>query len=102
MLFAIFLEVLGTTCLKLSDGMTKWTPTLLLLPFYGGSFFALARALKVLDVGVAYAVWAGLGTALIAAIGFIYFGEHATAAKIFCLALIIGGIIGLNLTGAAH
>jgi len=54
--------------------------------------------LKHLELGVAYAIWAGLGTALIAAIGFIFFQEPITAVKLFCIALIIAGVLGLHLT----
>ena len=70
---AILLEVAGTSCMKLSEGFTKLIPSVLIFVFYSLSFAGLTIALKKLDVGIAYAVWAGIGTALIAVIGIIYF-----------------------------
>ena len=62
----------------------------------------LTLALKRIDVSIAYAVWSGVGTALIATIGVLWFKEPATAVKLVSLALIILGVVGLNLTGGAH
>lgn len=59
-------------------------------------------ALKKIDVSVAYAIWAGVGTALIAIVGILYFKEPATILKGFSIFLIITGVIGLNLSGAKH
>ncbi len=70
--------------------------------FYLASLAALTMALKKLDVSMAYAVWAGLGTALIAVIGIFYFHESATFLKIISILLIIAGVVGLNLSGAKH
>ena len=70
-----------------------------LLLFYGLSFVGLTLALKRIDVSVAYAIWSGLGTALIAVIGVTYFHESVTPVKLGSLALIILGVIGLNLGG---
>ncbi|KPV40393.1 hypothetical protein AN478_06205 [Thiohalorhabdus denitrificans] len=94
---AIVLEVAGTTCLKLSDGLTRLTPTLLMLVLYGVSLVCLAMAVKRIEIGVAYAVWAGMGTALIAVIGFVFFREVVTPLKIASIGLIILGVVGLNL-----
>jgi small multidrug resistance pump len=96
---AIALEVAGTTSMKLSQGFTRLFPSILLFVFYGGSFVALTCALKKIEVSVAYAVWSGAGTALIAVIGILYFREAATALKFFSLLLIIVGVVGLNLGG---
>jgi small multidrug resistance pump len=102
LVLAILLEVSGTTCMKLSEGFTKVVPSILLFVFYTLSFGMLTLALKRIEVSVAYAVWSGMGTALIAAIGVLWFKEPATALKLISLGLIIIGVIGLNLTGAAH
>lgn len=102
MLIAIVLEVCGTLSLKQSVGMTKTIPSLLLIVFYGGSFYAMSEALKVLEVGVAYALWAGLGTALIALLGILLFGETISLIKIASILLIIAGVIGLNITTTTH
>ncbi|MES9871566.1 MAG: multidrug efflux SMR transporter [Candidatus Sedimenticola sp. 6PFRAG7] len=97
---AIVLEVAGTTSMKLSEGFTKLTPSILIFVFYAASFTALTLALKKIEVSVAYAVWSGAGTALIAMIGVIYFSESLTLIKIISILLIIGGVIGLNLSVA--
>ncbi|MES9846199.1 MAG: multidrug efflux SMR transporter [Candidatus Sedimenticola sp. PURPLELP] len=97
---AIVLEVAGTTSMKLSEGFTKLTPSILIFVFYAASFAALTLALKKIEVSVAYAVWSGAGTALIAMIGVIYFSESLTLIKIISILLIIGGVIGLNLSVA--
>lgn len=102
LVLAILLEVSGTTCMKLSEGFTKSVPSILLFVFYSLSFGMLTLALKRIDVSVAYAVWSGVGTALIATIGVLWFKEPITALKLISLALIIGGVVGLNLGGGTH
>ena len=97
---AILLEVAGTTCMKLSDGFTKMVPSILLFVFYTLSFGMLTLALKRIDVSIAYAVWSGVGTALIATVGVLWFREPMTALKLISLGLIIIGVVGLNLGGA--
>ena len=99
---AIVLEVSGTVSMKLSDGFANLVPSILIFVFYFASFAVLAIALKKIDVGVAYAIWAGLGTALIAVVGVIYFKEPFSILKGFSILLIIAGVIGLNLGGAKH
>lgn len=99
---SIVLEVCGTTCMKLSEGFTRPLPSVLLAVFYGASFIGLTLTLKKMDVSLAYAIWSGMGTALIAVIGFAWFKEPLTAMKIGSLILIIAGVVGLNLSGASH
>ncbi len=99
---AIVLEVSGTTCMKLSDGFNKLGYTVALFLFYAASLSALTWSLKQIEVSVAYAVWSGVGTALIAVIGMTYFREPLTAMKLVSLALIIAGVVGLNLSGSNH
>jgi small multidrug resistance pump len=96
---AIVLEVCGTTSMKLSQGFTKWLPSTLIFVFYGLSFTALTIVLKRIDVSIAYAVWSGVGTALIAAIGILWFKESISTVKVLSLLCIIVGVIGLNLSG---
>ncbi|MBW4672517.1 MAG: multidrug efflux SMR transporter [Desmonostoc geniculatum HA4340-LM1] len=93
---AIIFEVSGTTCMKLSEGFTKIVPSVLIFVFYGLSFTFLTLALKRVEVSVAYAVWAGLGTILVAMIGMIWFRESATFTKLISISLIIIGVIGIN------
>jgi small multidrug resistance pump len=95
--FAIILEVSGTTCMKLSEGFTKLLPSVLIFIFYGLSFTSLTFALKKIDVSIAYAIWSGIGTALIAIIGFFYFNESLNIQKIVSIVLIVIGVVGLNL-----
>lgn len=99
---AIVLEVSGTVSMKLSDGFTRLIPSILIFIFYAASFAVLTLALKKIDVGVAYAIWAGVGTALIAIIGILYFKEPFSILKAFSIFLIIAGVVGLNLSGAKH
>ena len=96
---AILFEVAGTTSMKLSEGFTKLVPSVFLFVFYVASFAALIFALKRIDVGVAYAIWSGVGIALIAATGILYFREAATALKLVSIGLIVVGVVGLNLGG---
>ncbi|GAA3446982.1 DMT family transporter [Planomonospora venezuelensis] len=100
---AIVAEILATTALKLSDGFSHKGWSLLVVAGYGTAFYLLAQALRLqMEVGTAYAVWSGAGTAAIAAIGVLFLGESLTAAKIAGIALIIGGVLVLNLAGGAH
>jgi small multidrug resistance pump len=99
---AIALEVAGTVSMKLSEGFTRLVPSVLLFGFYAASFVALTFALKKIEVSVAYAVWAGVGTALIATIGVLFFREAASVLKLVSIVLIVAGVVGLNLGGAKH
>ena len=92
---AIALEIVGTTCMKLSDGFTRLTPSILLFVFYALSFTAFVFALKRIDVSIAYAIWAGLGILLISAIGVLYFKEPVSTLKTVSTALVIKGVVGL-------
>lgn len=102
LVLAIAMEVSGTTCMKLSEGFTKWFPSVLMLVFYVLSLSMITLALKKIPVSVAYAVWSGMGTALIASIGMLWFREAVTPIKLFSLGLIIAGVVGLNLSGGVH
>src|ERR1700692_950378 len=99
LLFTILFEVAGTTSLKLSQGFTRLIPSALVVVCYGISFYLLSLTLKKLDVSIAYAIWSGLGTALVTIVGILWFKEPVTAIKIISIALIIFGVIGLNISG---
>ena len=99
---AIFFEVAGTVSMKLSEGFSKVVPSVLIFIFYGLAFIGLTLALKKIDVGVAYAVWSGVGTALVAIIGFLFLKESMTLVKILFITLIIAGVAGLYLTNTAN
>lgn len=98
LILAILTETVATTSLKLSQGLTRLMPSLAMIVFYGMSFIFLAFALKRFDIGLVYAIWAGVGTALIATVGILLFKEPLTAVKVGSLLLIILGVVGLNLS----
>jgi small multidrug resistance pump len=102
LILAILAEVAGTTCMKLSVGFTRLTPSVLMWVLYGICFYFLTLALKKVDLGIAYAIWSGVGTALIATIGVLYFREPVTILKIVGIVAIIGGVVALNLSGGAR
>ncbi|MGW3956228.1 DMT family transporter [Streptomyces sp. NPDC004752] len=97
---AIAAEVTATTAMKYSDGFSRPGPALLTALGYLVSFVLLAQTLKSLSIGTAYAIWSGVGTAAMAVLGLLLFGEGLTAMKIAGLLLIIGGVVVLNLGGA--
>lgn len=97
LLAAICAEVFGTTCMKLSKGFSKLTPSVLVFVGYTISLVFLTYTLKRIEMSVAYAVWSGVGTALVAIIGIAYFKETLTVLKIASLALIVVGVVGLHL-----
>ena len=94
---AIVFEVAGTTSLKLSEGLARPGAFAAALALYSCSFVLLALSLKTVPVGVAYAIWSGLGTVIVAVIGFVWFGEGLTGLKTMLIAMIVVGAVGLNL-----
>jgi small multidrug resistance pump len=98
---AIVLEICGTTSLKLSEGFTRIAPTGAVVVCYAASFALSSLALRGIDLSVAYAIWSGVGTAIMAAIGIAWFGEPAGAWKLLSLALIVLGVAGLHLSAHA-
>jgi small multidrug resistance pump len=98
---AILTEVIATSALKLSDGLSKLLPTIVVAVGYILSFVLLAQALKLhLQVSIAYAVWSGAGTAAIAVIGMLWLDEPLNLAKVVGIALVILGVVVLNLAGS--
>lgn len=98
---AIAFEISGTVCMRLSEGFTRLTPSVLLFVFYAVSFFLNTFVIKVLGLSVVYAVWSGVGTAVTAAIGILYFKEPATAVKLASLGLIVIGVLGVHVSSRA-
>ena len=98
---AILFEVAGTTCMRLSEGFSRWLPSLLIFVFYALSFALNTMIIRTLGLSVTYAVWSGVGTVLTAAIGVWYFKEPATAVKLACIGLIVIGVIGLHAASRA-
>jgi multidrug transporter EmrE-like cation transporter len=97
---AILSEVFGTVLLRVSDGMTKLLPSIGTLTGYAISIYLLALVLKHLDIGLTYAIWAGVGTAMVAIIGVAVWDEPIGLLKVLSIGAVIAGVIGLNLSGA--
>jgi len=97
---AIATEVVGTVFLRFTDGFTRPAPSILVVATYAASLWLTALALRELEISLAYAVWAGVGTAAVAVIGMAAMGESVNALKLASIALVIGGVVGLNLSGA--
>ncbi|TQL69750.1 small multidrug resistance pump [Nocardioides albertanoniae] len=100
LVIAIAIEVVSTALLPRADGFRNipWSATV--LAGYGLSIWLLALVVERMPVSVAYAIWSGLGTALVAAIGVMFLGDHLSLAKAGFLAMIVVGVVGLNLSGA--
>ena len=98
LILAIIFEVAGTTAMKLSEGFSKIGPSIAMMVFYIASLFALTLALKRVEMSIAYAIWAGVGTSLITIIGIFYFKEPLTLLKTVSISLIILGVVGLHLS----
>jgi small multidrug resistance pump len=95
------LEVVATSALQASQQFTRLWPTLLMALGYLGAFFFLALALRGIPVGIAYAIWSGLGIVLISAVGWIAFGQKLDLPAMTGLGLIIAGVLVVNLLSSA-
>ena len=94
--FAIVSEVMGSTFLVKSEGFTQLVPSILVVIFYVISFYLLSQVIKTIPLGVAYAIWGGVGIVLTALIGFLMFRQSLDLAALIGIALIIGGVIVMN------
>jgi small multidrug resistance pump len=99
---AIALEVVSTLTLKTTGGFGRSWSTAFVILGYTGSFAALGITLKTFDVGMVYAIWSAVGTAVIVTIGIAAFGEPATAARVGGVALVVIGVVVLNLSDATE
>ena len=97
---AVIVEVVATTLLPRTEGFTAPWWSAGVVAGYALSIWLLALVVRTLPVSVTYAIWSGLGTAIVAVLAVFFLGEHMTALKAACLALIIVGVVGLNLVGA--
>jgi len=93
---SIISELVATSLLKLSDGMTVLLPSLGVAVGYGLAFYLLSLALKTIPLSLAYAIWSGVGTALTALIGVVFWGEVLTVLMLVGIVFIIGGVVLLN------
>jgi len=94
---AIVAEVIATSSLKAAAGFTRPLPSLFVVCGYGAAFYFLSLTLGRVPVGIAYAIWSGAGVTLIAAIGWLFLGQKLDAAAIVGMALIVAGVVVLNL-----
>lgn len=99
--FAIFAEVLGTSFLKSADGFTRIGPSVVVVLSYIVAFYCLALTLRTMPVGVAYAVWAGAGVALITLVGWVFLGQRLDGPALAGIALIVAGVVVINLFSAS-
>lgn len=99
--FAILAETIGTTALQASQQFTRLLPSLLVVVAYAISFYLLAMALRSIPVGIAYAVWSGLGIVFIAAIGFLVFGQKLDLPAVLGMGMILAGILVIHLFSRA-
>jgi small multidrug resistance pump len=97
LLLAIIAEVVGTSALKASNGFKNWIPNVIVIVGYGLAFYFLSLVLKSIPVGVAYAIWSGVGIVLISLVGYIYFKQQLDFPAIIGMVLIISGVIVINL-----
>lgn len=102
LLLAIAFEVVATSLLKATDGFSRLWPTVACLGLYAGSFAWLSLAVRQVPVGVAYALWSGIGTTAIVAIGVVFLNESINVTKVVGVLLVVGGVVTLNLGGATH
>lgn len=95
--FAVLAETIGTTALQASQQFSRLAPSIICVVAYAAAFYLLSLALRVMPVGVLYAIWSGLGIVLIAIIGFVAFGQKLDWAALLGITLIMAGIVIINL-----
>jgi small multidrug resistance pump len=94
---AILSEVVATSALKSSNGFTQLWPSVIVVAGYAAAFFFLSLSLRTIPVGVAYAIWSGVGIVLIAVIGWLFLGQKLDMPALIGMALIISGVVVLNM-----
>ena len=97
LLLAIAAEVLGTSCLKLSDGFSRPIPTLVVLSAYAVSMTLMSRVVQVIPMGLTYALWSGIGILAIVIVGVLAYRQVPTPGQLVGMALITAGVITVNL-----
>ncbi len=99
LLFAITSEVIGTSCLKLSEGFSKPIPTLVVLVAYSTSMLLLSRVVQTIPLGITYALWSGIGIVAIVLVGLFAYKQVPSPGQLVGIATITAGVIIVNLTG---
>ena len=100
LIFAIITETIGTTALQASEQFSKLGPAVICVVAYAASFYLMALALKIIPVGIAYAIWSGLGIVLIAIIGYGVFGQKLDFPAVLGMGMILAGILVIHLFSA--
>ncbi|MDR6827673.1 small multidrug resistance pump [Bosea sp. BE271] len=101
LVIAIVCEVIATSFLQQTQQFTKLVPTLLMAVFYGAAFYFLSHSLRAIPVGVAYALWSGLGIVLISAVGYVAFKQSLDPPALIGIGLIVAGVIVINVFSQA-
>ena len=98
---AILSEVVATSALKAADGFSRWFPSLLVVTGYGLSFHFLSLTLHTIPLGIAYAIWSGVGVALVSLVGWANYHQALDTGALVGIALIVAGVVVLNLFSKA-
>jgi small multidrug resistance pump len=93
---AIVSEVIATSALKASDGFSKFIPSVIVVIGYGIAFYCLSVVLRTMPVGIAYAIWSGLGVVLIALVGLLFYQQKLDGPALLGICLIISGVVVIN------
>lgn len=101
---AIVAEVIATSAVKASDGFTKPVPSVIVVVGLATAFYCLSLVFKTVPMGIAYAIWSGLGIVLISMVGWLKFGQHMDTPALIGMLLIISGVVVINLfsTSVSH
>ncbi|MEZ5078805.1 MAG: multidrug efflux SMR transporter [Solirubrobacterales bacterium] len=99
---AIVSEVIATTALRASDGFTRPLPVTIMLAGYVCSFYLLSVIVRKMSIGLAYAIWAGIGTALIALISVLVYDEQMAGIQVLGIGFVIVGVVMINAAGVSH
>jgi small multidrug resistance pump len=102
LIIGIVFEVIGTSCLKLSNGFSHTAWSSLCIACFIGALYALSLSVKTLDLSIVYAIWSGVGITLISIIGVFFFQEQITFYKVFFISLIVIGVSGLQMISPSH
>ncbi|MCV6597315.1 MAG: multidrug efflux SMR transporter [Mangrovicoccus sp.] len=101
LIIAILAEIMGTLLLKASDGFSQWLFGGAALLFYGVAFFLLAIVLQTIPVGIAYAIWSGVGVAAVTLISWVLFDQKLDLAAVLGIAMIVGGVVVLQIVSGS-
>ena len=99
LLLAIAAEVIGTSCLKLSDGFSRLWPSVVVLLAYSTSMLLLSRVVQTIPLGITYALWSGIGIVAIVLVGVFVYRQVPTPTQLSGMALITAGVVMVNVTG---